>query len=388
MALNDIDQLLINETGRIVSDMYRTNLYRGPWGGALIKQEAWPDKMGSEISVMTYDRVLPATAMTWSAVGFNTGSGSNCAPAAQVITPAQTLRSWSLAQGALESSPLCVNDIRFSLNFEEQLANCYENLTDNTYYTWAERYRDEYTRVAQHKVIAHTAALPEDSAAFPLIPPTSTMVQGILDYVYLNLVREADKFAEAMVNSMPQFVAIMSPEVSNSIKNNTTIANNINYAYMGSQQASPLLKALGVEFAYKGFFHLIDLFAPRWNFTNGAWVRVPAYVAVATTQGNKYSVNPAYLTAGYEDTIIFVKSVMTSQVPNPIGNAGGNVTFTPQMYRGDFKWLNYTTDLNPDNAWGRFRALFMQGSKPIKPQHGWVIRHLRCNVPIGLVTCS
>lgn len=391
----DLDQILMNESGRISPDIYRKSIGKSPWT-TLVQQAEWPDEMGAQISVMTYDRSLPGTTPSWSSVGFNTGSGNTCAPSAAVITPAQTLRTYNLAQSALESAPLCVNDVRNSLQFKKQLTAIFAMLTQNTEYHWQNRYRDEYTRLAEHKVIAHTSALPEDDSAFPLIPATSRLTQGILDRYYLQIQRETNNDENyGMINGQPQYALITSAETSRSIiKTNSDIRNDFQFAFSQQGEASPLLKPLGVKFSYSGFYHVIDQFVARWEFTNGAWVRVEPFTTQATTNGTKYIINPSYLSATFEDSIIFMPNVYKSLVPKSLTNPGGNVEFDPQMYRGDWKWLNVkNTDstsptYNPDGNWGFFRGVMQNASEPLVPEVGYVIRHLRCDAPLNLITCS
>jgi hypothetical protein len=52
---------------------------------------------------------------------------------------------------------------------------------------------------------------------------------------------------------------------------------------------------------------------------------------------------------------------------------------------GDFKWKNIITpDTNPDGTIGYFRAILSSGSKPVRPEWGYVIRHLRASTPLIL----
>lgn len=385
MAATDIDQLLINESGRIGPDIYKKVLNTSPWL-KLTKRTTWPDEMGSTISVLTYQRSLPANTLTWGTVDFNTGSGNNCVPTAEVVNFAQTLRTYNLQQTAIESPKLCVNDLRFSLNRKEQLSNVFRILTENTSYAWIDRRRDEFTRLAEHKVIA-TAALPESSASFPLVVPTSRLTQGILDRYYQKLIRDgAGNNAYGRENGRPQFLLIASSEASRSvIKDNADIRAD----YHWSSKANELLAPLGVERAYSGFYHLIDDFAPRWDFVGGAWVRRLPYAPVATTQGSKWDLNPLYEAAAYEDAFIFHGDVLEEAVPKPITSPGGNTSFDAVNYMGDFKWLNIQTpDTNPDKTIGYFRAVLSSGSKPVFPEWGYVIRTLRCDSALNLLACS
>ena len=100
-------------------------------------------------------------------------------------------------------------------------------------------------------------------------------------------------------------------------------------------------------------------------------------------RGVRYELNPAYLTADYEDTIIFTPTVFTSLVPKPLGDFG-QMQFDPQNYRGEFTWKNIPDRAtNPDGTVGFFRAIFASGSKPIFPNHGYVIRHKRSVISVS-----
>lgn len=384
----DIDSLLVAESGRIGESIYHKSLNTSPWL-KLVKKAAWPDELGSSISVLTYQRSLPTNAdgrLTWNTVDFNTGTGSNCVPEAEVVNFAQTLRTYNLQQTAIESPKICVNDLRFTMKRKEQLSNIFRILTENTSYAWIERRRDEYTRLAEHKVIA-TAALPEDDAAFPLVVPTSRLTQGMLDRVYQKLIRDgAGNNPFGRENNRPQFAIITSSESSRSVVRDNA---DIRADYRWSTKANDLLSPLGVEYSYSGYFHMIDDFSPRWDFVNGEWVRRYPYAPVATTQGNKWDINPLYEAAAYEDTIVFHMDVMEELVPAPISSPGGNTSFDPVKYSGEWKWLNIQTpDTNPDKTIGYFRGILSSGSKPVFPEWGYVIRHLRCDSALNLLACS
>jgi len=375
MPLN-IDNLLATESGRIGPDIYNKSLNTSPWL-KLVKKATWPDEMGTSISVLTYQRSIPANPLTWATVGLNTGTGNNCAPTAEIVEFAQTMRTYNLQQTAIESPKLCVNDLRFALKRKEQLSNIFRILTENTSYAWIDRNRDEFSRLSEHKVTA-TATLQEDKTAVPAVVPTQKLVQSILDKFYMRLIRDgAGNNPFGRQNGRPQFAIITSSENSRAIiTENAAIREDYRY---NNAKVSELLAPLGVERSYAGFFHMIDDFSPRWNFTSGAWVRVPHLAAVATGyKGNKWDINPAYETALYEDTFIFHTDVMEQLIPAPITSPGGNTSFDPVSYMGDFKWKNIEDAVNnPDKTIGYFRAVLSSGSKPVFPEWGYVIRTLR-----------
>lgn len=380
----DLNDILVRQANLLGPDIHKRTFETSPWL-KLVKKEKWPNGISDTIRVLTFERSLASDVTTWTDIGLNDGSGNTCVPTASVIAPAQSVRSYNLQRKALESTPICVEDVRNAFEFGEQLRIMRDQLTENVAYVWKERFRNEYVRLSEHKVVA-TSGLPEGSASFPTVAATSKLTQGILDRIYGYLVADGAgrEGAVGMAQGAPQFVLLTSPEASNDIIRETNIREDYRYA-----QPSELLKPLGVDRPYRGFYHLNDWEAPRYNFVGGAWVAVPKYVsAAANLKGNKYVVNPAWHTAQYEDSIIFVQNVFHAMVPDSITSPGGDVKFEPQAYMGDFKWLNIRDRVeNPDGNWGYFRAVLASGSKPVRPEFGYVVRHLRCPDDIGEQAC-
>ena len=382
-----IDDFLTSESGRIGPDLFRDSIHESPWI-RLSDRDTWPDGMGQTISANTFDRVLPTSTPSWETISQNDGTGNTCVPEAHRIDFAQTQRTYNLQHVALESPPLCVNDLRFAWQRKEQLTAMFDILRENSRHLWEERYRDEFVRVANNKVIAKTA-LPTGTTAFPTQEPTSRLTQGILDYYHQALVRDgAGREAVEKVDMRPQFMVVMSPETQEHILKDVNATTGIREDFRYSPRAKELLAPLGVQRPYKGFFHLVDDFPPRYNFTGGAWVKVEPYVAEAATQGNRFKVNPAYVSASYEDTIIFHPKVLTTLLPAPISSPGGGTKFNPLKALGEWRWLNIPDRVeNPDGTWGYYRSVFSSGSKPVKPNWGYVIRHKRCDLANQLLDC-
>ena len=414
MACDNIENLLITESGRIGTDIYRKTLNTSPWT-TLVKQEAWPDEMGTSVSVLIYERTLPASGgtITFTDVAYNgtatqviggpasgPGSGNNfsgsvtgpgtCAVTGNNLGFAQTLRTYNLQQAAINSPDICLNDLRFPVRRQEQLRNIMSVLSENTQYAWENRYRDEFVRLSNYNVNAEQgqllAASGQTKGSFSTsVLPTSRLTQGILRYFYSRLIRDgAAQNAYGKENGAPVFLLITSPEASDDlIKLNADIRQDLRFA-----KPSDLIQPLGVERSYAGFYHLVDTMTPRYDLVSGAWVRRNPYATDASaSKGTRFIPNPAYFTAEYEDSIIFHPDVFTSLVAKPISTTGG-MAFDPQSYRGDFRWRNIPSrDCNPDGTIGFFRAIFSSGSKPVRPELGVVIRHKRCAADFGLVGC-
>jgi hypothetical protein len=379
-----IDKILEAEAGRIGPDIHRKVLDTSVWL-KLTKQESWPDEMGETISVLTYGRSLPTVAdnsgditSTWNNVSFNTvvADPSNCVPQASVIEFTHYLRTYNLQQSALESPPLCINDLRYSFKRKEQLSNIFDILTENVAYSWKERYRNEYVRMAENKGVAEHGNL-SFATTMPDTAPTATLTQEMLDKVYLRLVRDgAGLNPLGRADGRPEFGVILGSEASmNLIRDND---GNVRYDFRYSTRANELLNPLGIDRSFRGFYHMVDDFSPRWNFEDDAWVRVYPYIKDTSPNARGWVVNPDYETAEYEDAIVYHRDVFVSMVPKPITAPGGNTKFDPVAYKGDFRWLNIQDrTLNPDKTIGYFRAVLSNGSKPLKPEYGYVIRFKR-----------
>lgn len=291
-----LDSRLIEATTRFSDDIYRRTIDTSVWL-KLIKQEDWPDGEGDTISIMTYERQLPYSANSWGNVGGGAQSPfvttSPFVPAAVTVGVSQTLRTYGLQHTAIESETLVLNDIRFGFRFREQLVAIYDNLVENVSFAWQKRYRDEYRRLCGHKVIAavtsvggsiwdvstddYPITVDPGTASGGIYPNIGTLTQGLLNYLYMQLIREgAGNNPMGRENGRPLFTLVCSAEASDFLIRTAGARDDMRY----SANVSELLKPMGVERSYRGFYHLVDSQSPRYNYlparptTNGyvsAW---------------------------------------------------------------------------------------------------------------------
>jgi hypothetical protein len=390
--LADVNNQLQQEAGRIGEMISAKLIATDPWN-RLVKQDTFPAGMGESIQTLIQERttVPNASSTAWEDVGTNDGTGNTCNPTPQVVEFARTLKSYNLQQSAIRSPGFCVNDLRTAWKAEEQLAGEVKVLKENSQWFWSNRYRDEFSRLAGNKVVTDvndTLAMSTSGSneAFPAAAPTYALDQGILDQFYLDLSRDAAEGNYAIVDGEPQYALICSPETSNYLKKqNADIRQDLRF----SSQVDELIKPFGAAFSYSGFVHLVDRQAPRYNFVDGEFVRVPFFTTAPANTGLKAVVNPAYRSAAYEVSFIYNPHVYTSRVAQVITSPGSGLKFDPVNYRGEFMWIN-----NKDNANnilgvnGYFYALFMQGSQPKRTEWGYAIMHLRCSPATLYQTCS
>jgi hypothetical protein len=385
MSAPNVDSILLSQASLLDKDINQRNLIPSTfWTSKAIKKGVWEDGHGINPRAISYEPTTPSS-VSWETVALNDGGASHAVTAAADLAFASTTRAYMLQRAALQTPYITLDDVRLSHEFGPQLEACFKMAAQNTDEMWENRNRDEYVRLAEHKVIVK-AGFTEDDEAFPLAEATGRVTGKVLQKFYRKILDQGgarDGGAVDMVNGQPQFIVVASPELNESIINDDY---QIREDFRNSDRVNELLAPLGVERAYKGFYHVGDLKAPRWNFTDGAWVRVPYWTTTATTKGTMNIPNPAYETATHEDTIIYVPSVYECLVPKPLSKPGGNTDFDPHTYQGDWKWLNikHQTE-NPDGNFGRFRGLFYAASRPINPRVGYVLRGLRPNIEAPLI---
>lgn len=384
-APNLNDRLAHNELA-LAGQIYKTSVNDSVWN-KLVPKEAWPNGLADTLQVLTVERNLPANIDVWTPLTPNDGSGNTCVPVADVVPRGHTTRNYSLEQKAIESEDICVNDTRNAYQVNEQVRHMFEGLRDVISYTWKRKAQIDYTDISQHKLVA-APQLPESASHMPNIAPTSLLTQKILNKIYVQLMNNSaqrDGGSLGMQDGRPQFILVTDMETSDDILREDQ--TNTAFLYNG-KRVPELLAPLGVDRAFRGFYHTIDALPRRWNFTGGQWVEVLPYITTAATKGVKAELNPDYMSAPFTDSYVFLPTVFHFVVPNSIGSVGSGTQFNPQEYIGKMQWLNIRDrETNPDGSYGFYRAVLQSGSKPIKPQFGFVIRHLRCPSDIGLQQC-
>lgn len=429
---NAVDVVLTQEANRIGSDIHKATLHTSPWID-LIRQTTFPEGMGYQLSTLIYDSALPLTpageelgnasggaasggaagtpGVAFSAVGTTGADGNSVGytsgqqDATSVIAPnkidfTKTLKSYSLEKGVIESPRINVEELRFAAHRTEQLRAIMDLLKEATRNAWENRYRDEYGKVCDNLVYAKDGTgspavnskftsgqegtklldiavdrdtTTGDGADDNVLDANANISNALLDSIRFRLIRAgARDNAYGMENGSPIFSIVLSSEASHQLKTeDNEIRQDIRF---NNAAVGDLIRPLGVEQSFRGFYHLIDDLAPRFSgvdATSGKLVPVYPFTHNATTK--KIEVNDLYNTAKFEAAFVLVDNVMESLIPAPITNANG-LTFDPVSYKGDFKWTNIPdATINPDGQIGFFRGILASASKPIKTNFGYII---------------
>jgi hypothetical protein len=424
-GLTAINTILAEEANRIGQDVYKRTIHTSPWMD-LIKQSAFPEGMGYQLTTLVYDRTIPATAtsgsgvqgVTWSDLGtlntaanaFSTsdlnqplkdaadnvqgGRGSSATDRRSYVQFSKQLKQYGISRAVIESPRISLEDLRFAAHRQEQLRAILDVLTESSRYTWENRYRDEYEKTAANLVPClstgtpivttidqSTGALFEGAQLAGLdlnndfvasgvdidYTPSANISNKILDTLYFQLVRRgASAESYGKENGRPVFAVVLSSEASYALQTEAGFRDDVRY---NNSKVSDLIAPLGVEKSFRGFYHLVDDLAPRFTVAGGIAARVQPY----TVTNGITSYNAAYDTADFEAAYIIHPHVMESQIPNPMSGSNG-LTFNPVNYRGDFKWTNILNEItNPDGTTGFFRGILASATKPIKTELGYVI---------------
>jgi hypothetical protein len=429
-GLTAINTILAEEANRIGQDIYKRTLHTSPWMD-LIKQSAFPDGMGYQLTTLVYDRTIPTTTAGGSTVGVNwaalgtlqsgqtTATSFNASSQDQLLNDtakdvqggrgtggstdnrayvqfSKQLKQYSISRAVIESPRISLEDLRFAAYRTEQLRAIMDLMTESSRYTWENRYRDEYDRVAANFVPCLATGTPSggvtiidqsvgtkfegvqttavdltndfvSSGSSDDYTPSANVSNKILDQIYFQLVRKgaaAESYGKE--NGRPVFALVLSSEASYALQIEAGFRDDVRY---NNAKVSELIAPLGVEKSFRGFYHLIDDLAPRFTVSSGTITRVQPY----TASSGITNYNSLYDTADYEAAYVIHPQVMESQIPNPLSGSNG-LSFNPVNYRGDFKWTNIANEIyNPDSTTGFFRGILASATKPIKTEFGYVI---------------
>ena len=432
-AQQTINTILTQEAGRIGADIHKATLHTSPWID-LIKQSTFPEGMGYTLSTLIYDRALPVSPLdkdiadsgaivgtNWSALGNTQGSATAGFVAnstestvagptgdhnVNIVDFSKVLKSYSLSRAVVESPRINVEELRYAAHRAEQLRAIMDLLKESTRQSWENRYRQQYDKVCNNVVYAKTAnsifatgaegkathgtdetelidcdaatTAGGDGGSTDTIDATANISNALLDKIYYQLVRKgAGRDSGGIENGRPVFTLVCSSEASYQLMTEAGFRDDVRY---NNSKVSDLIAPLGVEKAFRGYYHLIDDMLPRFNEatqdgssdgTDNNPVEVPVYAV--DNSNKKVVMNTAYDSAPIEVAYILHQNVMESLIPAPISNVNG-LTFDPVNYKGDFKWTNIPDVVrNPDGNIGFFRGIMASASKPIKTDFGYVI---------------
>lgn len=394
-SCNALNDLFTRESGRIAPTIQKRMNGRSIFLDH-VKRGPFPDGMGYIINVLTVERSFTTLNddAAWTAVTPSTGTGNGaCLPAVNQVGFGQTQRQFQLYRQALESQDICLEDLRTDFMISQQLGVSMDSLTGAVQWELEKHAINEYIANSGNLINCNSILSQGSGGVFDTVnPPTTPLTQGILDTIYNNMVRET--FGDGSFGRSGAawvYALICSPETDrNLIRQNADIRQDYRYAFMGDKMESPLLMPYGIDKSYGNYAHIIMPHMPRYDLVANVLTRRNYWVSSSTTKGLKWEVNPLYLAAQYEVSIIFNPKVYEWLVPGAINSPGGTARYsTPDYFPATFTWKNIPDRVcNPDGTIGFFRAVLASASMPLHPNYGYCFLHLRCSPPLNEVACG
>jgi len=425
-----LDTILAQQANVIGKQVYQNTLHVSPWLD-LMPQTAFPEGLSYQLTTLVYDRSIPtrdtagnSAGMYWSDLatlqgsnqfdtrvkegsqpladatnqtagpfgGDTDGDGDITDDARSYIRFSKQLKPYNLNRATIESPKISLEDLMFAVHRDQQLNAITEVMTESVRYSWENRNRDEYMRVSGNLVSCQNvdggSEIHSDFEGFSLgdsngstgltlatdlgsavTAPDANISNALLDRLYNKMNRQgAGNEAYGRENGRPVYALILSSVASYKLMTESEIRTDVRE----SSRVSELIAPLGVEKAFRGYYHLVDDLTPRYKIDTGVLVRTLPYTVTAGIMDDNADYDDT-TEAPLEAAFIVHPHVCECQVPNPFRGARG-ITFDPVSFRGDFRWTNNKHDVtNPDGLIGYFRAILACATKPIKTQFGYTI---------------
>lgn len=335
------------------------------------------------------DRGVQGGATGWSPIQVSRAAGTNgpgdagynaCKDyEAEFVEHGMEERLYSGYQRNRRTYDLCINSVKWTHLFQEQIALIYGNLADITLQEWDNLGREAYIKHAKKYVMAGGNP---NSVTFNYDPFKSTQITmasnlnvsalqwDFLKWFHIYLSLQARPSATGGFSGQPVWTLVMDPEDFDSmLHRDPALMNSYNFA-----RPQVLLDNYGSVDYFKGFTLNYDMQTPRFkivsdNGTTCTLERVDYRVYTDAEKGVKHEVNPDYMNAEYALGIIYLKDTIELQVP-PAGPAspGGGTKFgiVPNLM-GQFSWVNilHRTE-NPFGEIGHYFARFQAFIRPLR----------------------
>lgn len=427
-GLANVNNVMAQNAFVIGEEISRNALNTSRWY-AVIPKGTLPNGLGDNLASLVYNKSIPtklgtgAIGSTWTRVGqgitsaqiLNTSTagqpneyaaGSHIGPTGSDGTNSlrdrvawtKKMRNYYLERCEVESPYVNIYQLMQAAAVDQQIAAVTEALTSATKWVWERRLQEQYEMLSGNLVPCLTTGTPivttiDVSASTPFFgkkltevdfnndfvtsgtdvdyTPTAGLSNKILDRIKtrLDIVTPLNE-AYGVDNGKATHLLMIGDDASYAIKTESGIRDDVRK----SSRVDDLLKPLGVDESFRGFFHMCLPDPPRFTVSGGTLTRVEPLDA----QGEY---NPAYDTATHEAAYVVHKQVMESQVPVPNIAAPG-FKFDPANFAGEFEWINNKNDItNPKGHIGFFLATFGSAGVPKKIEYGYTIIFKRDAAP-------
>lgn len=306
----------------------------------------------------------------------------------------QTYTGW---ETALRTPDICINDIKWTTEFKQQVTLIFKHLAEISMQTWENAGREGYIYFGRKLVCSEGSP---DSAEFTYNPFSSTQITlssaipiGTLNWQWLEwhhqyLTLQNRGSASGNMSGAPIWPLIVDPaDMSRMIRNDADLRED----FRNSSKSDILIENYMALKTVKDMFALnYDMLTPRFNEisndgTTRTLERVPPFEMIPVLIGMRPKISTAYMNAQYGLAHIYLKDTFSFEVPPTVASAGGGTEFgvIPGLM-GKFEWMNIQTpDDNRYREKGHYDARFQAFLKPGDySEEGITVLYSRCvNVP-------
>jgi len=339
---------------------------------------------GQTPTVISTTYEMPVEEPIGTAMGsitLSSGTGNACLVDATVVKSGYTTRDYSLMTKAFESEVICLTDLQFSYQAEQQIANKQRGLSEFTTRWWASWYMAQNIGMIDTKLSTQAGGTFDEDVNAGYDPfagnalPTVQLDWDHLDPLYDRLARVGGvEYAVGQAGGMPAYALNVGPGYKRKLwQVDQGVRDTVNWG-----DAFENFTPRGINMAVYGYIPNVELYPYRYDASQ-RWI--PPFLNTDATKGRKAIPNPAYRTtaspggaAVYELVSVTARNIYEVRVRPTSPTSFGKARFDPVTYAGDVRWIN-----NPDMCYnklgnmGFFRFDIQVAAKPIFPDNGFSI---------------
>jgi len=349
-----------------------------PLGEGLVQQtRRYHGSMGDQSGLLTWREVAKGRAPGTN--GQDDPGYDPCKYDTYKIKYGFDVRDFKMYETNRGTEDICINDIKWNWQFEQQLTLIFGQLTDVTMNVHENFNQEMYLHFCRKIVWTDSA----DEVEFTYDPFTSkelsitagtqisTLSAKHFRYWYEMLMLDAESDALGADGDMPVFPFIVHPmDFDDMLNNDSTIREDFRYS-----NPTALVGNYGSIKQWRGTGFMTHKVPPRFRLNRIAdgmaiYERVDPFLEQAAAElGTQMVLNPEYIKAEYAIGEYMLDRVFEKLVP-PAGpsSPGGGTSFgdTPNL-AGDWKWLVYPDKCdNPYSEKGSYQSRFQNAAKPLK----------------------
>ncbi len=397
-----INNRFLASTDTFTDIFYQQTTAQDEWKD-VFQQEPFPLGIGTNPVWTKWWNTIPFEDLSMTQLGLSDCETdyTACNPGSEYVNlPGQSKQTLAVYQSPYLRSPsICFTDLLFDHAPERAIQMSVEALMFRTRWYWNRLAMKNLADGVGHNVVVapySDGSLP-DSPTTPAIAATQHIVQGVLVIVYEELQQLGAQGIGLPSTQKPVYNLYIGSEADNNFfKQSPDIRQDLRFIAAGGNSNSRDILTGGTmataDEVYGGFRHKLLRYPQRYDYVNGAYVeRLPFTAGTCVTIGVRQEPSAAYRNAEFEKAFVLgtdeVMKWLTIPSPKNFGKArfGGPGTAN---YAGDFAWINFQTDCNPNMSKGYFLAQIRVGWYYPFPEYGYAIWFKRCPTPIGPYICS